>query len=101
MSPANPSTFTLLYMHYITLFQEKLSRIKSAESVLSQYKGEKAAMKAIIPMVYSESLQDAVINFSTSISHRWAGIFSVFKSFIVIVKIVTPCFTGVAFLAGP
>ena len=29
------------------------------------------------------------------------GFFSVFKSFIVIVKIVTPCFTGLAFLAGP
>ena len=50
------------------LFQEKLSRIKSAESVLSQYKSEKAAVKAIIPMVYSESLPDAVINLSTSIN---------------------------------
>ena len=69
LSPANPSTFTLLCIHYITLFQEKLSRIKSVESVLGQYKSEKAAVKAIIPVVYSESLQDAVINLSiTSIS---------------------------------
>ena len=57
-----------MYVSYTSLFQEKLSRIKSAESVLSQYKSEKAAVKAIIPMVYSESLPDAVINLSTSIN---------------------------------
>ena len=50
------------------MLQEKVSQIKSAESVLRQHKNEKAAMKAIIPMVYSESLQDAVINLSTSIN---------------------------------
>ena len=50
------------------MFQEKVSQIKSAESVLRQHKSEKAAMKTIIPMVYSESLQDAVNNLSTSIN---------------------------------
>ena len=50
------------------MFQEKVSLIKSAESVLRQHKSEKAAMKTIIPMVYSESLQDAVDNLSTSIN---------------------------------
>ena len=34
-------------------------------------------------------------------SHRWIGVFSVSSHFIVIVKTVTPCFTGLAFLAGP
>ena len=38
---------------------------KIAGSVLCQYR---AATKAIIPMVYSESLPDAVINLSTSIN---------------------------------
>ena len=53
---------------YITSLQEKLSQIKSQESVLNQFRSEKATVKAIIPMVYSESLPDAVINISTSIN---------------------------------
>ena len=43
-------------------------QIKSVGLVLDQYKSEKAAKEAIIPMVYSESLQDAVINLSMSIN---------------------------------
>ena len=34
-------------------------------------------------------------------SHHWAGIFSVIKSFVVIVKIVIPALTGLAFFTGP
>ena len=33
-------------------------------------------------------------------SHRWTGIFSVFRSFNS-VKVVTPCSTSFGFLAGP
>ena len=50
------------------MFQAALSWIKFAESSLGQYKSKKAAKKAIIPMVYSKSLSDAVINLSTSIN---------------------------------
>ena len=47
-----------------TLFQDKLSWIK--ETGLTQ--NEEAAREAIVPMIYSESLPDAVINLSMSIN---------------------------------
>ena len=50
-------------MIYNTLFQDKLSQIK--DTGLTQ--NEEATREAIVPMVYSESLQDAVSNLSTSI----------------------------------
>ena len=40
----------------------------SVGSILDLYESEEAAKEAIIPMVYSESLQDAVINLSMSIN---------------------------------
>ena len=51
-------------MFYNTLFQDKLSQIK--DTGLTQ--SEKAAREAIVPMVYSESLPDAVSNLSMSIN---------------------------------
>ena len=42
--------------------QEELSRIKSTGSLLCEYVSEEAAREAIIPMVYEQSLPDAVEN---------------------------------------
>ena len=45
-----------------------MSQIKSAESLLSRYDSKEAAKEAIVPMVYSESLPDAVFNLNKSIN---------------------------------
>ena len=55
-------------MYFMTHYQEKASQIMSAGSILHQYECEETAREAIIPMVYSESLPDAVINLSMSIN---------------------------------
>ena len=55
-------------LSYITLFQDKLSQIKGTGLAFNQYESEEAAREAIIPMVYSESLPDAVNNLSMSIN---------------------------------
>ena len=44
----------------------KLSQIKMVERTLRQHDNEDVAKEAIVPIVYSESLPDAVINLSRS-----------------------------------
>ena len=49
-------------MFTLYILQEELSRIKSTGSLLCEYDSEEAAREAIIPMVYEQSLPDAVAN---------------------------------------
>ena len=49
-------------MFTLYTLQEELSRIMSGSSVLCQYESEETAREAIIPMVYEQSLPDAVAN---------------------------------------
>ena len=55
-------------VHACTPFQANLSLIKSVDATLHQHEIEEAAKEAIVPMVYSESLSDAVVNLSPTIN---------------------------------